>query len=113
MPHSDKHEVVESFTQAVLIRAKWSGSNVDKIAPLLEEAICGIRDPHKFTKMRMKEGLMDIALWVYLRGSRYVFAYEHSSGVIEMREKFLCGAVLHAFSNVTTPERLKSIFASL
>jgi hypothetical protein len=113
VPQSQNDDLVNGFIHGMMVHVKWSASNVDRIALQLGEAISSNRDRKKYARARMKDGFKSSALWVYLRGSRYVFCYEHSAGTIEMRAKFLNGALLHTFSNATPLEELESVFASL
>ncbi|MGH9877555.1 MAG: hypothetical protein ACRD5H_07945 [Nitrososphaerales archaeon] len=52
-------------------------------------------------------------LWVYIKGNRYAFRYEHADDTIEIHDNTFKGPLLHKINNQTSITQLKTIFQNL
>ena len=103
---------LQTYIQGIIERAEHHAGNVDEIALVLAGAIVWQKDDNPI-KVMTKDGNIKNVLWVFIRGKRYAFSYNHQSDEIEMREKSIQGTVLHTFSNGTQLSEVKKIFQEL
>lgn len=106
-------EQLRGYIQGVMGRADHHAGNVNEIALALAGAIIWRKDDDEPIKVMERKGETTNVLWVVIGGNRYAFAYDHASGVIEMRKDSIAGAVFHTFSNATPLSKIYSIFKSL
>jgi len=105
--------VLKAYLQGVMERADHHANEVEEIALALAGAIIWRKDDGKDIEVMQHQGETKNVLWVYIKGSRYAFSYNHGAKTIEMREGTTRGAVLHSFSNKTNLSELHSIFEHL
>ncbi|CAK6687328.1 hypothetical protein ICNINCKA_00181 [Synechococcus sp. CBW1107] len=96
-----------------MARADHHAGNVKEIALALTGAILWRKDDTDSIKVMERQGTTTNVLWVVIGGNRYAFSYNHTSGLIDMRQDSIQGPVLHTFSNSTPLSSLYSIFQAL
>jgi hypothetical protein len=106
-------DVLRTYLEGVMGRAKHHAGKVDKIVLALAGVIIWRKDEDKPIKVMTNRGDTANVLWVHIGGTRYALSYNHAEGIIEMRERSLHGQVMHSFSNDTSIARLKKIFEDL
>ena len=106
-------EQLRQYIKGVMARADHHAGSVKEIALALVGAILWRKDDEGAIKVMERDGETTNVLWVAIGGKRYAFSYNHSTGLIEMREGSIQGKVLHTFSNATTLNAVYSIFGAL
>jgi len=106
-------EILSNYLRGVMDRAEHHAEMVDEIALALIGAILWRKDTSTSIQVLQRDGDTKNVLWVHIRGQRYAFSYNHSTGTIEMRRGTTHGASTHDFSNATTLAEVKGVFESL
>ncbi len=103
---------LKDYLNGINERAEHHAQNVDKIADYLIGHLIRIKDDKDMEVME-KDGEMKNCLWIYIRGKRYAFSYNHDNVIIEIREGSIKGEVIGSFNNQSDLESIKMFFEKL
>jgi len=106
-------EELRAYINGVMDRADHHAGNVKEIALALTGAILWRKDDDESIRVMAHNGETKNVLWVRIRGQRYAFSYNHSTGEIEMRRGGTQGPTIHTFSNATPLSVVRQIFEAL
>lgn len=102
--------LLKDYLNGVMSRADHHGQNVNEIVLTLIGAV--IWKAQNIDVGTYKDTTTNV-LWLTVNNNRYVLAYNHDTGNIEIRVGSLRGHVLATFNNTTTALNIKSIFSAL
>lgn len=103
--------LLNEYINGVMNRADHHGQNVNEIVLTLAGAVIW-RATQDVEVRTYKEETANI-LWLTIDEHRYVLAYNHQTGNIEIRDRNQNGAVLATFNNSTSANDVKTVFAGL
>jgi hypothetical protein len=106
-------ENLRSYFQGVAKRSEHHGPNVSEIIDPLLGLIVLYMDDDSDIEVRGYAGSSGNMLWVYIKGNRYAFRYEHADDTIEIHDNTFKGPLLHKINNQTSITQLKTIFQNL
>lgn len=109
---ADDVATLNAYAQGVMNRANHHAAQVQAIALAVLGGIIWRCDPGTI-EIKQYAGNLANVLWVSIGGNRYAFAYNHTTGEIETRDRTQNGNVLHRFTNATPITDLEAIFRSL
>jgi len=101
------------YFKGVIERAEHHAQGVTEVIYPTLCLIISYIDPNSNIEVREYNGIPANMLWVYINGTRYAFAYEHTKSVIEIRKDNIKGQVLHSINNNLSVKDLINIFKSL
>lgn len=104
--------ILQQYLQGVLDRSDHHAKNVEGISLTLIGAIMWKSDISKI-EVREYDGRPANMIWFEVNNKRYVLNYNHSTGLIDLKERTNSGSVLASFDNSTTYEQVISIFKNL
>ena len=104
-------EILRAYISGVLDRANHHAHNVNEIALAIAGGIIWRTTDN--IKVMSREGEMKNVLWLQVGDRTLCFAYNHSSGNIEVREGSVQGNVITTFNNITPLSDVKSFFENL
>jgi hypothetical protein len=93
-------------------RADHHAGEVKGIALALLGGIIWRGEPGSIEIKQYPGGLANV-LRVTINGKRYAFAYNHTSGEIEIRNRTQSGPAIHSFSNKTPVAHVEAVFRTL
>ncbi|MEW5683293.1 MAG: hypothetical protein AB1942_00085 [Pseudomonadota bacterium] len=102
-------EALHVYADGVMGRADHHAGKVKGIALALLGGIIWRGEPGTI-RLRQMSGSPANMLWVDMSGRTYVFAYNHITEKIEIRDRSQQGAVLHAFDDTNTPAEVEAVF---
>jgi hypothetical protein len=105
-------QTLKDYINGVMERADHHAGGVNEISLALAGAIVWRKDDDPI-KVMARDGETKNVLWVKINQKRYAFAYNGTTGEIELRQDNMRGKTLHTFSNKTPLSQLKQIFESL
>jgi len=105
-------EELHAYAQGVMDRADHHAGNVKSIALALLGGIIWRGEPDSI-RIRRFAGSLANMLWVTISGKNYVFAYNHETEKIEIRDRTQTGAVLHSFDDTNTAADIEAAFRAL
>ena len=105
-------DVLHQYAEGVMNRADHHAGQVKGVALALLGGIIWRGDPGSI-EIRQYAGSPANVLWVTISGKRYAFAYNHTTGEIEMRDRTQGGTALHSFSNQTPVADVEAVFRGL
>lgn len=105
-------EELHTYAAGVMGRAYHHVDRVKGIALALLRGIIWRGEPDSI-RIRRFAGSPANMLWVNIAGKTYVFAYNHETEKIEIRERTQIGAVLHAFDDTNTGDDIEAAFWAL
>ncbi|MCV3769101.1 hypothetical protein [Rhizobium sp. TRM95796] len=105
-------EALQTYAEGVMGRADHHAGNVKGVALALLGAFIWRGDPDKI-RIRSRQGAPANMLWVNIRGKTYVFAYNHQTEEIEIRDRTQTGAVLRSFDDIDTVADIEALFRAL
>lgn len=92
-------ETLRAYLSGVLDRANHHAQNVNAIALAIAGGIIWRTTDN--IKVMSREGEMKNVLWLQVGNRTLCFAYNHSTGDIEVREGSVQGTVIRSFNNTT------------
>lgn len=105
-------EVLHRYAEGVMGRADHHAAQVKGVALALLGGIIWRGEPGSIEIKQFAGGLANV-LWVNIGGRRYAFAYNHDTGMIEIRDRKQSGPALHSFNNQTPVADVEAIFRAL
>jgi hypothetical protein len=105
-------EELHIYAEGVMGRANHHAGQVKGVALALLGGIIWRGEPDSI-RVRRFAGSPANMLWVKIGGNTYVFAYNHTSEKIEIRDRTQTGAVLHSFDDSTPVTDIESAFRAL
>jgi hypothetical protein len=105
-------EILHRYAEGVMNRADHHANQVKGIALALLGGIIWRGEPGSIEIKQYAGGLANV-LWVTISQRRYAFAYNHDTGMIEIRDRTQSGPALHSFNNQTPVADVEAIFRSL
>jgi|ERR1051326_98600 hypothetical protein len=105
-------DILHKYVEGVMNRADHHGFDVKGIALMLLGGIIWRGEPDS---IEIKQYLGNLAnvLWVTVNGRRYAFAYNHNTGMIEIRDRTQSGPALHSLNDNTSVADAEAILRSL
>lgn len=103
--------LLNEYVNGVMNRANHHGQNVNEIVLTLAGAV--IWRATQDIEVRTYNGETANILWLTVNANKYVLAFNHNTGKIEIRESTQNGIVLASFDNMTTADQVKQIFSGL
>lgn len=104
--------VLHAYAEGVMNRADHHAGQVKGIALALLGGIIWRGKPDTI-KIKQYDGNLANVLWVEIGTKEYAFAYNHDTEEIEIRDRTQSGAMLHSFTNQTSPAQVEAVFRSL
>ncbi|MFD1985482.1 hypothetical protein ACFSOZ_23610 [Mesorhizobium newzealandense] len=105
-------EELHTYAEGVMGRADHHASAVKGIALAILGGIIWRGEPDSI-RIRSFAGTPANMLWAKIGGNTYVFAFNHETEKIEIRDRTQTGAVLHSFDNSTPVADVESAFRAL
>lgn len=105
-------EELHAYATGVMDRADHHAGKVKGIALALLGGIIWRGEPDSI-RIRRFAGSPANMLWVTISGNTYVFAYNHETEKIEIRDRTQTGAVLHSFDDTNTAADIEAAFRGL
>ena len=105
-------DVLHQYAEGVMNRADHHAGQVKGIALALLGGIIWRGEPGSIA-IKQYAGSPANVLWVTIGGRRYAFAYNHTTGEIEIRDRTQSGTALHSFSNSTPVADVETVFRAL
>jgi hypothetical protein len=105
-------EELHEYAEGVMGRADHHAGQVKSIALALLGGIIWRGEPDSI-RIRRFSGSPANMLWVTISGRVYVFAYNHATQKIEIRDRTQTGAVLHSFDDQTPVTDVEAVFRAL
>ena len=105
-------EELHTYAEGVMNRADHHAGNVKGVALALLGGIVW-RGDRDIIRIRRAAGSPANMLWVNIEGKTYVFAYNHTTLKIEIRDRTQTGSVLHSFDNNNSVANIEAIFRAL
>lgn len=105
-------EALHDYVTGVMERADHHAGRVKGIALALLGGIIWRGEPDSI-RIRRFAGSPANMLWVNISGKTYVFAYNHKTEKIEIRDRTQTGAVLYSFDDTNTPADIEAAFSDL
>ena len=106
-------EELRSYFNDVMTRADHHAKSVTEIALALIGAIIWKKNGVDPIKVMAHNGKTANVLWVHIGSKRFAFSYNHTTGVIEMRDSSIQGPILHSFDNTVSLSTVRQIFEPL
>src|ERR1700679_297791 len=103
-------DLLRDYILGVSSRANHHARNVQDVAPAVAGHIVANKDNNPI-EVHTVSGSMKNVLWVYIRGNKYAFGYDHTSQQIQIRDNSWNGTLRHSIDNSTTHAQLIAIFA--
>lgn len=105
-------DIMSTYLRGVIGKANHHAPLVEAIALTVAGAIIWSKDADPITVLS-RDGDLKNVLWVKIKGQRYAFSYDHSTGLIDMRLGSTQGATIKSFSNTDTAVSVLNTFAAL
>lgn len=105
-------EILHRYAEGVMGRADHHAFQVKGVALALLGGIIWRGEPGSIEIKQYDGGLANV-LWVTIGGNRYAFAYNHNTGMIELRERTQSGRALHSFNDQTSVAEIENVFRGL
>ena len=105
-------EELHTYAEGVMGRADHHAGKVKGIALALLGGIIWRGEPDSI-RIRRFAGSPANMLWVTISSKTYVFAYNHETEKIEIRDRTQTGTVLHAFDDANTAADIEATFRAL
>ena len=105
-------EELHTYAKGVMGRADHHAGKVKGIALALLGGIIWRGEPDSI-RIRRFSGSPANMLWVTIAGKTYVFAYNHETQKIEIRDRTQTGAVLHAVDDTNSAADIEAVFRAL
>jgi Integron cassette protein VCH_CASS1 chain len=105
-------DILHQYAEGVMNRADHHAGEVKGIALALLGGIIWRGEPGSIEIKQYAGGLANV-LWVTINSKRYAFAYNHTSGEIEIRDRTQSGPAIHSFSNKTPVAHVEAVFRTL
>jgi len=105
-------EELHTYATGVMGRADHHAGQVKGIALALLGGIIWRGEPDSI-RIRRFAGSPANMLWVNISSKTYVFAYNHETEKIEIRDRTQTGAVLHSFDDSNTAADIEAAFRAL
>lgn len=105
-------EELHTYAMGVMGRADHHAGKVKGIALALLGGIIWRGEPDSI-RIRRMAGSPANMLWVTISGKIFVFAYNHETEKIEIRDRTQTGAVLHSFDDANTAADIEAVFRAL
>lgn len=105
-------DVLHRYAEGVMNRADHHAGQVKGVALALLGGIIWRGEPGSI-EIKQREGNLANVLWVSIGGRRYAFAYNHTTGEIEIRDRTQSGPAVHSFSNNTAVADVEAAFRAL
>jgi hypothetical protein len=105
-------EELHIYAEGVMGRADHHAGNVKGIALALLGGIIWRGEPDSI-RIRRFAGSPANMLWVNVGANTYVFAYNHATEKIEIRDRTQTGSVLHSFDDNNSPADVEAAFRTL
>ncbi|MDY4379645.1 hypothetical protein SOV92_17740 [Pectobacterium brasiliense] len=105
-------EELHTYAEGVMGRAEHHAGKVKGIALALLGGIIWRGEPDSI-RIRRFAGSPANMLWVNISGKTYVFAYNHETESIEIRDRNQTGTVLHSFDDANTVADVEAAFQVL
>lgn len=105
-------DILHRYAEGVMNRADHHAFKVKGIALMLLGGIIWRGEPGSIEIKQYGGGLANV-LWVTINGRRYAFAYNHNTGMIEIRDRTQSGPALHSFNDDTPVADAEAILRSL
>lgn len=104
-------EILRAYLSGVLDRANHHAQNVNEIALAIAGGIIWRTTDN--IRVMSRECEMKNVLWLQVGNRTLCFAYNHSTGDIEVREGSVQGTVIRSFNNNTPIADVKDFFENL
>ncbi len=104
--------VLHQYAEGVMNRADHHAGHVRGVVLALLGGIIWRGDPGTIEIKQYAGGLANV-LWVTISGQRFAFAYNHTSGEVEIRNRTQSGPALHSFNNNATVADVEAVFRGL
>ncbi len=103
---------LQKYFQGVVDRADCHAPSVAELIYRLLGAVIYLKDENSHIEVRGNhEDKTGNILWVYIKGQRYTFRYEHENGgSIEIRKESYNGDILLTMTNQTNLQEVFDIF---
>lgn len=105
-------EELHTYVSGVMGRADHHAGKVKGIALALLGGIIWRAEPDTIRIRRFAGGPANM-LWVNISGKTYVFAYNHETEKIEIRDRTQTGTVLDSFDDTNTAADIEAAFRGL
>ena len=105
-------EELHTYAEGVMGRADHHAGRVKGISLALLGGIIWRAEPDSIRIRRFAGGSANM-LWVKIGGNTFVFAYNHTTEKIEIRDRTQTGSVLHSFDDDTAVADLEAAFRAL
>lgn len=102
---------LQQYLLGVVGRADHHARQVDKIAFALLGAVIWRKVGD--IEVKSQDGDLKNVLWFNTQDGTYALAYHHTLKTIQLRDRTIRGTPLHSFTNETSLEEVRTIFASL
>lgn len=103
--------LLNQYINGVMARADHHGKNVNEVVLVLAGAV--IWKATQDVEVRTYNDQTANILWVTVGANRYALAFNHETGLIELRERNQNGDVKATFDNSATAAFIKRVFADL
>lgn len=103
--------LLNEYINGVMNRADHHAQNVNEIVLTLAGAV--IWRATQDVEVRTYNDETANILWLTVNDHRYVLAYNHQTGNIEVRDRNQNGIVLATFNNTSTAADVKRVFSTL
>ena len=103
---------LRNYLQGVMGKADHHALNVNEVALAIAGGVIWRKDDEPIEVM-VREREMKNVLWFKVGGNRYALSYKHETSEIEIRQGTTQGTVIGSFSNSTTNNQVRQVFASL
>lgn len=104
-------DILRAYLSGVLDRANHHAQNVNQISLAIAGGI--IWRTTDDIRVMSRDGEMKNVLWLQVGSRTLCFAYNHSTGNIEVRDGSVQGTVITSFNNATPISDVKDFFENL
>ena len=104
---------LKKYLVGVLTRADHHAEMVKKIALFLVGMIIAYKDDDQPIKVMQRNGVIGTVLWVYIKGTRYAFVYNHDTMKIDIKRNTQRGEVVTSIDNNANRNDLIRLFETL
>ena len=103
-------DMLKEYILGVMARAEHHAQDVDQVCLAVAGAIVWRGER---IEVLQRQGVTGNVLWMYVEDRKYAFSFNHTTGLIEVRQGTLQGAVMTTFSNATPHSEVKQFFSTL
>lgn len=107
-------QTLHDYAQGMMKRATHHARNVGAISLALIGGVIWRAEPGSIEIKQYDGDLANLVWWVSVATQKkYVCAYNHKTGEIEIRDRTTQGTVLYRFTNDTAAADVENVFAKL